>query len=58
MRETYGILAGMLLGLSIGIAAAWAIESKNDEEVAELSADLNAYRTMAEWSRFEEGRAK
>ena len=58
MRETYGILAGMLLGLSIGIAAAWAIEIKHDQEVAELSADLNAYRTMAEWDRFEEGRAK
>jgi NhaP-type Na+/H+ or K+/H+ antiporter len=44
MKQTYGILAGMLFGLAIGIAFAWAVKISEDREQAELGADLNAYR--------------
>jgi len=56
MKQTYTLLAGLLFGLSIGIAFAWALQISEDREQAELAADLNAYRVMAEWDRFEEGR--
>ena len=56
MKQFYGTIAGLLFGLAIGIAFAWAVQISEDREQAELAADLNAYRVMAEWDRFEEGR--
>lgn len=56
MRETYGIIAGLCFGLSIGIAFAWAVEIQHDREEAAIISELNAVRVMAEWDKFEEGR--
>lgn len=52
MKETYGILAGMLFGLSIGIAFAWAVEIQHDREAVQSKSE----RVMAEWQAFEEER--
>ena len=50
MKDFYGTLAGLCFGLAIGIAFAWAVKISEDREKAAIAADLNAYRTMAEWS--------
>lgn len=58
----FQILSMLCFGFAAGIAVGWAdhiqTESEHAREKAELAGDLNAYRTMAEWDRFEEGRAK
>jgi len=56
MKQFYGTIAGLCFGLAIGISFAWAVQISEDREQAELAADLNACRVMAEWNRFEEGR--
>lgn len=56
MREFYGGIAGLCFGIAIGVAFAWAAQIQHDRETADLAADLNAYRVMAEWNKFEEGR--
>ncbi len=54
------ILSMLCFGFAAGIAVGWAdhiqTERKHAKEKAEIAADLNAYRVMAEWDQFEEGR--
>lgn len=56
MKETYGLIAGLCFGLSIGIAFAWAVEIQHGRETGRLISELNAARVMAEWDKFEEER--
>lgn len=50
----------LCFGFAAGVAFTWAdhieTEREHAREKAELAADLNAYRVMAEWDKFEEER--
>jgi hypothetical protein len=55
--QFYGFCAGLLglaVGMTGGLAVAWKLQIDHGREIAELAADLNAYRTMAEWAKLEE----
>lgn len=63
MREVYGTMMAMALGLAVGLAFGWAHHIAQERrlraaeaQVAELGGELNAMRVMAEWERFDEGR--
>ena len=56
----YAIFTILFFGCAAGVAFTWAdhieTEREHSREKAELAADLNAYRVMAEWDKFEEER--
>lgn len=56
MNQNAGIITGLLFGLAIGIAFAWALEIHHDRKERELVSELNAARVMAEWEKFEDER--
>lgn len=56
MKQTYTFLTGCCAGLAIGLAFGWAVLIQEQRHKDELGSDLNAYRVMAEWDQFEEGR--
>ena len=56
----FQILSILCFGFATGVAFTWAdhieTEREHAREKAELAADLNAYRVMAEWDKFEQER--
>lgn len=59
MREYAVALLCMIAGLGYGLAFYFALElSERRQERDQAIAELTEIRVMAEWDRFEEGRAK
>ena len=59
MREYAVALLCMVAGLGYGLAFYFALElSEQRDEKDRAIAELTEVRVMAEWNRFEEGRAK
>lgn len=59
MREYSVALLCMIAGLGYGLAFYFALElSERRDERDRAIAELTEIRVMAEWNRFEEGRAK
>lgn len=65
MNSIPGIIIGIIVGITAAVLINRAIyidaERENAElkkDLEELAADLNAYRVMAEWDKFENERAK
>lgn len=56
----FQILSILCFGFVAGVAFTWAdhiqTERLHAQEKAEIAADLNAYRVMAEWDKFEQER--
>ena len=59
MREYSTALLCLVTGLGYGLAFYFALEmGEQRDEKDRAIAELTEVRVMAEWSRFEEGRAK